>query len=99
MSEEMFERAMRQYIFESLPLDVSSEIQQADAVDEQLEKIVSRWDYPYYDVQQSCSDLQVEREEMETCDDEPTSESFCLRKLDSYNWLERFEPSVLQQVC
>ena len=95
ISEQKFERAMRQYIFESLPLETamdSGNVAEPDTVEEQLEKIVSLWDDPYCDLQQS-SIANVEKEISEE-----SAETLCLRKLDNYSWLEHFEPSVLFQV-
>ena len=95
ISEEKFERAMKQYIFESLPIEVGADAQQGEgAAEEQLEKILSRWDYPYYDAAQPISECHVQPEPS----DDSISDNFFLRRLDSYNWLEQFEPSILCQV-
>ena len=99
ISEEKFERAMRQYIFEALPIDGNIEILQAqmdnnnNSTEEQLEKIFSRWDYPYCDLNQQQSSAYVPED---MSNESVNNES--LRKLDSYNWLEHLEPSVLYQV-
>lgn len=66
----------------------------SDGMEEQLEKIVSRWDDPYYDVQQAMSEPNVGK----TVSEETAVDTFSLRQLDHYNWLERLEPSVLFQV-
>lgn len=96
ISEEKFERAMRQYIFESLPLEIAMDCGTTggDTVEEQLEKIVSRWDDPYVDMQQVISEPNVGK----SLSEEFVETSFSLRQLDHYNWLERLEPSVLFQV-
>ena len=116
ISEEKFERAMKQYIFESLPIEVAAATgdteQNEDAAEEQLEKILSRWDYPYHDisdsrVQQHIGEYRAQQPITESHDQpqpppEPSSDSmsdnFYLRRLDNYNWLEQFELSVLFQV-
>lgn len=121
ISEEKFERAMKQYIFESLPIEVAAFAadteQNEDAAEEQLEKILSRWDYPYHDASQPISDCRVQKQIGEWQAQQPVNEShdqqqtpslepsngsmsdnFYLRRLDNYNWLEQFEPSILYQV-
>ena len=93
ISLEKFERAMRQYIFESLPIEpVDSGGVEQDLVDQQIEKIASCWDDPYHDMQQMYSALSVDKT---TSKEE---KNITLRKLDQYCWLEHFEPSILFQV-
>lgn len=95
ISEEIFEQAMRQFIFESLPLETAAEsgnIVEPDTIEEQLEKIVSCWDHPYCDMQNNSSQQDVEKN---------TTENAALqvfRNLTHYCWLERFEPGILFQV-
>lgn len=115
ISEEKFEQAMKQYIFESLPIEVATTgtEQNKDATEEQLERILSRWDYPYHDAAHPISDFCIQhtaeyhaQKSITDSDSQPIPESsndsmsdhFYLRRLDSYNWLEQFEPSVLLQV-
>ena len=93
ISLEKFERAMRQYIFESLPIEpIDSGGVEQDSVDQQIEKIASRWDDPYHDMQQMNSAPSVDKT---TSKEE---KNITLRKLDQYCWLEHFEPSILFQV-
>ena len=93
ISLEKFERAMRQYIFESLPIEpIGSGGVEQDLVDQQIEKIASRWDDPYHDIQQMNSSPSVDKT---TSKEE---KNITLRKLDQYCWLEHFEPSILFQV-
>ena len=93
ISLEKFERAMRQYIFESLPIEpIDSGGVEQDLVDQQIEKIASRWDDPYHDIQQMNSSPSVDKT---TSKEE---KNITLRKLDQYCWLEHFEPSILFQV-
>lgn len=95
ISEEIFEQAMRQFIFESLPLETAAEsgnIVEPDTIEEQLEKIVSCWDHPYCDMQNNSSQQDVEKN---------TTENAALqvfRNLTHYCWLERFEPGILFQI-
>ena len=86
ISEENFERALCQYIFESLPLQSMSNkghVTECDNLKEQYEKISCSWDHPYTAV----FNKNIVQEA-----------NISLRNLDSYCWLERFEASVLYQV-
>ena len=93
---DKFERAMRQYVFESLPLESTTDtgaVVEPETVEDQLEKIISRYDHPYCDMQTLSSSSVIGREASEQA-----KETVTLRDLSQHCCLERFEPNLLLQV-
>ena len=95
ISKEKFERAMRQYIFESLPSGNNDRGGKSDASKEDVElgRALHHWDDFYFDLLNSGSSLAVLNESSENLAGKLGSQN-----LDNYCCLEKFSPSVLLQV-